>query len=81
MGPLIPEGPRTARYPYTPRFSGVAATEPTIGAFAAYFLLDRCEVHAMHLMSYDGSALTVPSHVHATFDPQILDPGPGPGQH
>lgn len=77
MGRVVPGGQHACRYPLTPRFSGIAATTATLAVFGRLLNLAPQEVAAMHLMAYDGSALTFGRDPYALFDPLMPAPSRG----
>jgi hypothetical protein len=77
MSRVVPGGQHACRYPLTPRFSGIAATPQTLTVFGRFLNLSPAEVSAMHLMAYDGSALTFDRDPYAQFDPLMPAPSRG----
>lgn len=78
MRPIIPDDPLRLRFPTSPHLAGVAATPPTIAAFAHYFRLTPGEVADMHLTRFNGSALSFTPPDITAHDPRHPIPAGSP---
>lgn len=69
LGDALGRNPRDLRYWYTCAAAGVAATDTTFTALAAYFRLRPGQVRRMHLQVFAGSALHLRPEDIVAFDP------------